>query len=100
MTKPLNWPNILLHCAVALLMAAGAGAGLHIGLAYAGLPGLLLAACGALGGLSVALYWPLRERLQHNREWGGKQSMAEWIGPVVATPFGMAAGWWASKLLL
>ena len=98
--KPLNWLNIALHVAMALPWAAGAGAGLQMGLAYGGAPGAALAVLSGAGGLGVARYWPLRERIQHEMDWGGRQSTWEWIGPVAVTPVGIALGWWVSRLLL
>lgn len=98
--KPINWPDILIHCAVAFPMASGAGAGLQLGLAYGGVAGAVLAVLSGAGGLAVALYWPLRERWQHAMGWGGRQSQLEWIGPVAVTPFGAVAGWWISQFLM
>ena len=98
--KPINWPNILLHVAVAFPMAAGAGAGLQLGLAYGGVAGAVLIGLSAAAGLATALYWIAREKLQHHRQWGGLQSNLEWAAPVTVTPIGMALGWFLSAAFL
>jgi len=98
--NPLNWRDILIHCAVAFPMAATCGAVAQMGWAYGGVLGAVLVVLGAAGGLGTALYWPVRERWQHEMGWGGRQSNWEWIGPVAVTPVGAIAGWWVSALLL
>lgn len=100
MADPIKWGNVLLHCVMALPWAAGAGAGLQMGLVYGGASGAALAVLCAAGGAGTALYWPLRERIQHEMGWGGRQSTLEWVGPAAVAPFGIVAGWWVSKLLL
>ena len=95
-----KWPDILIHVAFAVPAGAGAGAGLQIGFAYGGWPGAVLAVLSGAGGLAAVFYWPLRERLQHAFEWGGRQSQMEWIVPSAMTPTGAVAGWWISKFLL
>lgn len=100
MSKPINWRDILIHCAVAFSMAAGAGAGLQIAFASTEWLGTVLGFCAVAGSLGVALAFPVRERIQHGGTWGGRQSNLEWVGPAAAVPFGMAAGWWISGVLL
>jgi len=87
--RGLDWGDIGLHCGVALIWGAGCGYGLQLGVDYLiGAPGLgdwwvglamIFCAVMALG--AGMLFWLTRERLQHEYEFGGRQSTWEWQAP-------------------
>lgn len=87
--RGLDWVDIGLHCAAALVWGVFCGFGLQLGIAYvAGAPtngdwflGLGIIAGSVMAVMVGLLYWLGRERLQHGYEFGGRQSTWEWQAP-------------------
>jgi len=98
MTDQIKWSQILLHCLFSGLAASFMGAFAHMGLAHQAVSrlvgydmqeffGFLMLGFAAAGFVGNLFYWPLRERVQHDMKWGGRQSQLEWIVPdIVAFP--------------
>lgn len=87
--RGLDWVDIGLHCGAALIWGAGCGLGIQLGVAYvAGAPtswdwylGLGMIVFCAAATVAGILFWLGRERLQHQYEFGGRQSTWEWSAP-------------------
>lgn len=87
--RGLDWVDIGLHCAAALVWGAGCGFGVQLGVAYLvdapttgdwwlGLAMIIVCAAATIAGI---LFWVSRERLQHGYDFGGRQSTWEWLAP-------------------
>jgi hypothetical protein len=90
-----NFYDILVHVLLAALWGVFCGYAGHMGLSYGGPFGLLMAFLALLALFAGLLFWALRERAQHRRQWGGLQSQLEWVVPDVAmvVTFGLMFLW-------
>jgi hypothetical protein len=87
--------DILIHVILAIIWGGFCGYASHMGITYGGTLGMTMAVFGVLALFAGLLFWPVREKAQHGKKWGGLQSQLEWICPNAAmvAAFGLMFMW-------